>query len=242
VITWFQINLLTYFLLPLALLTVTLAQAQTTFRVGPHVGGRLSTVHFQQADNDYHPKATYRLGWSAGLAGEIGLGHWALQPAVLYEQGGFQSQMLYVNGRFTYDNRDDVRLHYLTIPLRVAYRQRATGQGVQVFAGPYLGLLLGGHYQETSDNVNGGFHAEASGPVSANPNASPSPGLVQQRVDAGMEGGVGYRYQGFLLQASYRLGLRNVNSEEYYGLISFGSTRYQNRAFQTSLTYLFGSK
>jgi hypothetical protein len=176
------------------------------------------------------------------LGGEIGFGHWALQPAVLYEQGGFKSQMLYNNGSTTYDNRDDVQVHYLTIPLHVAYRQQPTGQGVQVFGGPYLGLLLGGSYQETSDNVNGGFHAEASGPVKADPNASSRPGLIQQRVDTGVEGGVGYRYQGFLLQASYRLGLRNVNSEQYYGLISFGSTKYQNCAFQTSLTYLLGSK
>jgi hypothetical protein len=202
----------------------------------------MSTVHFQQVDNGYHPQSSYHPGWNAGLAGEIGCGHWALQPAVLYEQGGFKSQMLYHNGSTTYDNRDDVKVHYLTTPLHVAYRQRATGQGVQVFAGPYLGLLLGGHYQETSESLNGTFRVEASAPVSANPNASSRPGLVQQRVDTGVEGGVGYRYQGFLLQASYRLGLRNVNSEQYYGLISFGSTKYQNRAFQTSLTYLLGSK
>ncbi len=199
------------------------------------------TVHFQQVDNGY-PKSTYCPGWSAGLAGEIGFGHWALQPAVLYEQGGFKSQTLYNNGLFTYDNRDDVRLQYLAIPLHVAYRQRATGQGVQLFAGPYLGLLLGGRYRSTSDNDNDSFHADASAPVSADPNASPAPGLVLQRVDAGLEGGVGYRYQGFLLQAGYRLGLRNVNSDDSYGLISFGSTKYQNRAFQASLTYLFGSK
>lgn len=237
-----NLDSLNYSLLLLSLLTVTAVQAQTTFSVGPHVSGRLSTVHFQPAGNDDYPQATYRPGWSAGLAGEIGFGHWALQPAVLYEQGGFRSQLLYNNGVTTYDNRDDVRLHYLAIPLHVAYRQRATGQGVQVFVGPYLGLLLGGHYQESSANVNGGFYAEASGPVKADPNASPRPGLIQQRVDAGVTGGVGYRYQGFLLQVSYRLGVRNVNSEEYYGLISFGSTKYQNRALQTSLTYLLGSQ
>ncbi|AMJ64326.1 hypothetical protein AXW84_01955 [Hymenobacter sp. PAMC 26628] len=225
----------------MALLTSVLTHAQTTFSVGPRVGGGLFTVHFQQVGNDYS-KSIYRSGWSAGLAGEIGLGHWALQPAVLYEQGGFKSQMLYNNGRSTYDNRDDVRLQYVTIPLHVAYRQRATGQGVQAFAGPYLGLLLGGRYRSTSDNANDGFHAEGSATVSADPNASSAPGLVLQRVDAGLEGGVGYRYQGFLLHAGYRLGLRNVNSDQYYGLISFGSTKYRTRAFQASLTYLFGFK
>ena len=176
------------------------------------------------------------------MAGEIGVEHWALQPAVLYEQAGFKSQMLYDNGFTTYDNRDDVQLRYLAIPLHVAYRQQATGQGMQVFAGPYVGLLLGGQYQETSDNVNGGFHAQASGPVKADPNASPRPGLIQQRVDAGVEGGVGYRYHGLLLQVSYRFGVRNVNSEDYHGLISFGSTKYENRALQTSLTYLLSFK
>lgn len=230
-----------YFLLPLALLTATLAHAQTTFSIGPHVGGSLSTVHFQQVGNGY-PKSTYRPDWNAGLAGEIGCGHWALQPAVLYEQGGFKSQTLYNNGVNTFDNRDDVRLQYLAIPLHVAYRQRTTGQGVQAFAGPYLGLLLGGRYRSTSDNVNGGFHAEASAPVSADPNASAATGLALQRVDAGVEGGLGYRYQGFLLQADYRLGLRNVNLDNSYGLISFGNTKYQNRALQASLTYLLGSK
>ena len=228
-----------HFLLSLALLTATLAHAQTTFSVGPHVGSSLSTVHFQQVNNGY-PKATNRPGWSTGLAGEIGFGHWALQPAVQYEQGGFKSQTLFNNGVNTYDNRDDVRLQYLAVPLHAAYRQQATGQGAQVFAGPYLGLLLGGRYRETSGNVNSSFYAEASAPVSADPNSSPAPGLLLRRVDAGVEGGVGYRYQGFLLQASYRLGLRNVNRDDSYGLISFGNTKYQNRAFQASLTYLFG--
>ena len=73
-----------------------MASAQATFGFGPHVGGNLFTVHFRQVGNGY-PESTYRPGWSAGLTGEIGFGHWALQPAVLYEQGGFKSQTLFNN-------------------------------------------------------------------------------------------------------------------------------------------------
>lgn len=39
----------------------------------------------------------------------------------------------------------EVRANYLLIPLTVARTQHVNGQGLQVFVGPYLGILLGGH-------------------------------------------------------------------------------------------------
>ena len=224
-----------------ALLAPT-AHAQTTFNIGPRVGLNLATYHLGESQPG---TVGSRAGFEAGLVGSAGFGHFALQPALLYSQKGFSfrtmvdvrsaNNMPFSNGELL---RKD-RLNYLTLPLNLAYRQHPDGQGFQVFAGPYLGLLLSGSYDITT-TVNGSPVGSASGRITPVANNAPDLDAYARRFDAGLQGGLGYCYQAWLLELGYSLGLRDITARYTYNGIPVSSAPYYNRAFQLSLAYLLG--
>jgi hypothetical protein len=217
-----------------------------------------ATRRFERDEHSFDP--THRTGWEAGLQGSLQLGHFALQPAILYSQHGFGLEESYgaasLTGVPTVIN-ERYRLNYLTVPLNLAYTSQANGQGWQVFGGAYVGLLLGGSY--SVDNKYAMFPAgyspeQRSGRVVAQdahtttygPNFVNSTNFYSRHLDAGLQAGIGYRIGGALLQLSYSLGLRNLGTTQIY---DYGTSRYtseglayRNRALQASLTYLVGSK
>lgn len=227
-----------------SLLLVGTAHAQATFSVGPRVGLNVATAHF--ADEAPDISHTSRPGLEAGLMGNLQLGRWALQPSVLFSQKGYHKTSpafgLAIYGPVTYD--EIVRLNYLTVPLNVAYSLGHDGQGLQVFGGPYAGLLLGGQY--TFQRHTSGYPAldtELTRKVKPGDTFSDTENQYSQRVDYGLQAGAGYRLGGLLLQASYTLGLRNL-ATEYDGNLTvyYPTPAYYNRGFQVSLSYLLGIK
>lgn len=236
-----------------ALLTglAPVAHAQTTFGLGPLVGGNAASARYGES--------TYpvlgRAGVEAGLQGVVGFGHFALQPALLFSQKGFGATL-----EDEYELGDHktttatYRLNYLTLPLNVAYALQADGRGFQVFAGPYVGLLMGGHYTTTTTHdqaVNALPDTHGSGTVVAR-NAGPASGasndpFYSRPVDAGLQFGVGYRLGHALLHAGYSRGLRNVAADRQETdsvtgqVVTHPLPPYYNRAFQVSLAYLVGS-
>lgn len=231
-------------LLPLlagSLLLMATAHAQTTFSVGPRVGLNVATAHFPD-------KASSRLaGLEAGLAGSLQLGHFAVQPSVLFSQKGYRMQgsLPSFDAPVTYD--ETVRLNYLTLPLNLAYTLGKSGQGLHLFAGPYVGLLVGGNYTQQIHSAGylGGppSDTEYSGKVKAGDVFSYTDNRYSQRVDVGLQAGIGYRLNGWQVQAGYSLGLRDMSAS----FQSYDGTRYReaaryNRAFQLALSYLIGAK
>jgi hypothetical protein len=81
-----------------------------------------------------------------------------------------------------------------------------------------------------------------SGRITPVANDAPDFGSFARRFDAGLQGGVGYRYQALLLELGYSLGLRDVAARYTYNGIPVSSSPYYNRAFQASLSYLFAGK
>jgi len=69
------------------LLLAGTAQAQATFSYGPRVGLNSSSVRFPTTDRD---SPASRLGVEAGLTGTVQLGHFALQPSLLFSQKGYR--------------------------------------------------------------------------------------------------------------------------------------------------------
>jgi hypothetical protein len=132
-------------------LLVATAHAQTTFSVGPKGGLTGAKAHYQ--DNPYPDivtgKASYRPGFEAGLQGVLRWNHWQLQPALLYRRNSFhlagtQADVIGTDGVSPTPYEEDIRLNYLTVPVMLAYTQQGNGRGWQVFAGPYLSVLVGG--------------------------------------------------------------------------------------------------
>lgn len=217
------------------------AHAQTSFSIGPRVGLNLATHHF--AEPGIFDPPQYRPGLEAGVFSAVSRGHFALQGALLYSQKGYKERTSVDirTGTNIYTGTGDLehteRLHYLTLPLALAYTQRNDGQGFQVFAGPFISLFLSGRYTNTTTSQGWPTSTE-SGAITAAPDVAYDYGPFVRRFDAGLQGGLGYRYQQFLFQAGYSLGLRNVSAETF---LTLRAPRY-NRAFQASLSYLLGPK
>lgn len=237
------------------------ARAQRAFRVGPTAGAALSTIHFTDvSDNTTLP---LRGGWLAGATGSYqSAGHWGAQLAVLYTRQGYIERYEY--NAYQYSN--NVRLNYLRVPLQATFSQHAGGQGLQVFAGPYVGVLLGGRH--TYESSSGGSSYTSSAPVevadlhtqpayilydySATSLVAPTRIVApdytgySRRFDVGLQGGVGYRLGNALLQVGYTLGLRNLATTNVYELSTYtyrsAGEPYRTRGLQASLTYLLGPK
>ncbi|RZK93690.1 MAG: PorT family protein [Hymenobacter sp.] len=228
------------FLASSLLLTGT-AHAQATFSFGPRVGITHSSVHGDIQN------MMGRTGVEAGLVGVLQVGHFAFQPAVLYAQRGFTRQETALGSptqRVT-----NTRLDYLSIPLNLAYTQHANGQGFQLFAGPYLGFLLGGRNELTysSSQTTGRVVPTNTHTTIINSFALQVPdyNVYARHLDVGAQAGLGYRLGGAVLQLSYCLGLRDVGAAQQYTLggktYESDTPNYRNHSWQASLSYLLGS-
>ena len=234
------------------LLATTTAQAQATFRIGPKVGYNRSFGGLEYPNNDYLKVTnSSRSGVEAGLVAQVGLSdHWAVQPAILYAQKGFGfvEKAFDAQYNYSYQGEYSFRFDYLTVPVNVVYSQRPSGQGVQVFAGPYAGFLLGGRYTSAQKGGYGNGSTRSSsdeGEVKSGDTYNNRPGeaYVSRGVDAGLQGGLGYGFPGgFQVQASYSQGLRNLGAAYAPGITRQEPPTYRNHAFQFSVAYLFGPK
>jgi len=234
----------------------TAAQAQVTFGIGPKVGYNLVSVRYRDAAAP-DQRAGYRSGLETGLMASIGFGHFAVQPAVLYSQRGFtllQSGTYAPYSPDAYRHDVGVRFDYLLLPLNLAYTQHANGQGAQVFAGVYLGVLAGGRYKATTTyygfnngQATSGDYIERGNVRVGDQATGSSSNLYGRRFDSGVQVGVGYRHHRLLAQASYSLGLRNVDTFNGNALFirnfeSYDGAKYRNQAFQVSVACLVGTK
>jgi hypothetical protein len=215
-------------------LSIEAAQAQTKLNLGPVVGLNIAGTTNNSPSNT---TINYRRGFEAGLQGIIQLGHLAVQPSLRFSQKGLYERYGVDHfSRYTY-----YRLNYLTLPVNLAYSLRQDGQGLQVFAGPYAGLLLGGNYQLTADEPGpfGGI-SYSDGKVAPGEDFSiPAAGSTTRiprrcrRLDVGVQAGLGYRLGNLLVQADFAFGL-----DDLYPLYA----HTYNRTAQASMSYLFSPK
>ena len=224
----------------------SLAHAQTTFAIGPRVGLTLAGASYKGSANDL-PGGTssvaYKAGGEAGLMASVSQGHFALQPALLFTQHRYRiadDHQEFHGPILHYTSQTDYRFDYLTLPINVAYQAKADGQGAQVFAGGYVGMLLGGHTSGSGtvvvDNLPGAPYTTDADIKPGNKFMQNSNDFYSKRFDAGVQAGVGYRYNRFLVQATYRIGLVNVEAANPY---SMNNPTCYNRSVQASLVYLF---
>lgn len=215
-------------------LLASTTRAQVRCSVGPRLGLNLATSHFGEPPEG---RLGYRAGVEAGLLGSVSVGHVALRPALLFSQKGFTQRIPNITTStgtkppVLGEQQISHRLNYLTVPLNVAYAAHPDGQGFQVFAGPYLGLLVDGQ----SD-----YRFTSAGSTVFSQSFDILPDRDARRFDAGLQAGLGYRYQWYLLELTYSLGLRNNAVPQADP--SRDRVPYYNRAVQASITYLFGPK
>jgi hypothetical protein len=242
-------------------LSVSLAQAQTSFRFGPQLGGNLSTATFNSLEQVTTGSSTLNssrmslLGLQVGLAASIGTGPWMIQPALLFSQKGVRQKATatdrYASETLTMTIDATSRVNFLELPVNVVYAFGTDGEGFQVFAGPYVALGVGGKAEIseklTSSDPNSIFNGEVNGSKGfafGNTFAEPDYSSVNdpdfdarvRRLDAGINAGVGYRTGPFQVQLSYAFGLRNAQPD-YPASYQMSNTTGYHRNAQLTATY-----
>lgn len=248
-------------LLTIGCLAATAAHAQVSFSVAPRLGLNVSTVSLN-GSNLYDVQPRFGSGVEAGVLLDARSGNFAVQPSLLFSQKGFKLDETRTqnDGNEVYDinAKATITLNYLQLPINFVYTSGGT-EGFQFFAGPYLGVLLGGStdvslvvkekatgadaYRDSSTGTIKSGDKQPNENTSAigssqNPNSTGKNVLYVRGFDAGLQGGVGYRYKMLQAQASYQIGFSNLVPADAKGQ-DVGYTA-KNRGFTLSVGYLFG--
>ena len=252
------------FLLLGGCLTAGLTQAQSFQGVGLRLGGNLASGTFATVEQatgpgvDYTYQRSSLLGYQVGLAATFGSGHWAVQPALVFTQKGLKQTATAKTsfGGYDYQEKDDfkARIHYLELPLNLVYSFGDDGEGIQVFAGPYLAMGVGGRNTyalelSSSDpdfmgpQSESGTQAFTFGSTFSepDPNSTSNSSVYESRArrfDAGLNFGVGYRRGPMQVQLGYGLGLLNAQPKYPASYQMTDDTGYIRTA-QLTATYYF---
>jgi hypothetical protein len=251
-------NRLTTLALGAALLAgATTASAQTTYRLGLRGGLNRALTTTDPASNQNNLPASERqndksalFAWQAGVVFEARFGKVALQPALLFSQKSnkFRTSS-YSGGVAGYTSREasgTTRTNWLELPLNVVYTLHGD-HGLQVFAGPYVALGVGGRQTGTSTVYLG--PAIDTVPLHFDERVAYGPGTANHRLDAGVNFGVGYRQGPLQVQLSYGLGLANLyqapplllapSTTGYDPSRGFADEKAHSRVAQLTGTYFF---
>ncbi|QJX46989.1 outer membrane beta-barrel protein [Hymenobacter taeanensis] len=212
---------------------------------GVRVGGQLTGM--TAAAPDFRALETRNNYWGgqAGLVFEAALGWLSLQPAIVFTQKGYREKqtgtielqgVTYKNNSLTY-----LRLNYLVVPVNMV----ATVHGVQLLAGPYLGVGLSGHYHDEFDKpMRTSEYYQTYAATSFKRDSEVTFGKVDpyavnafRRLDAGYQVGIGYKLGSWQAQATYSHGVKNVYPSPYIGY----NPQSKNRGFMLDATYFFAN-
>ncbi|QNH63068.1 porin family protein [Hymenobacter sediminicola] len=230
-------------LLASTLLVAAAGTAQAQVTIGPRVGLNLANVQTDVEDgDDFDTKM--KIGAQVGVTLNAQFGNVAFQPSLLFSQKGFkidETETETFNGvTYTATSKADAALNYLDIPLNFVY---TTGgdNGFQIFAGPYVGIGLGGKVKSETSVSGGGqsFSDDGTSTVQfANEEGDDDDKIYFRTLNAGLNGGLGYKAGPFQVQAGYSLGLTNMLPDNDYN----DDSSLKDRTAHFSLTYFFSAK
>jgi hypothetical protein len=135
-----------YLLMTGLLCSVAAVPAKAQFSIGPRIGvNSAKAVLDYESDDEF--KTKMRLDAQAGIQLSAEFGHFAIQPAILYSQKGYDIDYVLNIGVYKTTFVGSAKLNYIEVPLNFVYITGAK-QGLQIFAGPYVEYGLNGEYQE----------------------------------------------------------------------------------------------
>lgn len=246
--------------LAIVLLSVATASAQTTFRLGLRAGANRALTTQDAAGNYSESITTYSTtyaadksaiyAWQVGAVFEVSFGKLSLQPAIIFSQKGelaHTSSNRQYTGYYYFAQSTKTstnRYNWLEMPLNVVYTTHGD-HGLQLFGGPYVALGIGGHKTGTQYANSSGVVGPQSYPIDER--VSYGADTNNQRLDVGVNFGLGYRQGPIQVQLGYGLGLLNLHqpgpptidpgfSPQYHDFN--GDTAY-NRVLQLTGTYFF---
>ncbi len=245
-------------LLAVCLLTGAAANAQIL--VGPVAGAAASTARLDFKEGA-EPKKSMVFGPTAGWMIHIPFGKFAVQPALMYVRKGVELEYNQPSNDSTIGLKASIssQLGYITLPINFVFTS-AGDHGIQVFAGGYAALGVGGKRKVTTkiteDGLSGDttysddvyFSDRAHNPQDelANSEFVANGGFKEQTgyfqtVDYGFQGGLGYLMtNGLQVQAAASMGTRNIFTKSLEEVKPKNSAK--NMSFSLTVAYLFGGK
>lgn len=232
------------------LLSTTSASAQNTFRLGVRGGLNRASTTVDPASNSVGPNSYNRTAdktamhaWQAGLVLEAAFGKFAVQPALLFSQKGEKFDTYVSGGGLSAKTGSTNRYNWLELPINFVYTLHGD-HGLQLFAGPYVAMGVGGRQTGTS--------------YFASPNAFYMPyefdnqitygsDTNNRRFEAGVNFGLGYRQGPVQIQAGFGLGFVNLHRPiptiapgySPMTIYNFYNDDAYNRVAQLTGTYFF---
>lgn len=234
-------------LLIIILLVVTQhVYSQTKF--GLTAGANLSNVHYQLG-NDDELSTKSRSGYMVGFMLEFKLNEKLfLQSGLRYNNIGYEDDLEadLLPGE-SIDGYSKTSLNYADIPIVFAYKEGK----IQFLLGGYVGVGISGEntfdYTQTDPSgsvvVKGDFKVQFDGVKETNfvsaQFSEPSIGI--DRLDYGLNAGIGYQLGAFIVALNYRFGLNNI-SPNVDALNNSVDDDISNRGLGLSLTYVLSKQ
>ncbi|MCC3159186.1 PorT family protein [Hymenobacter sp. 15J16-1T3B] len=245
------------------LLTASAAQAQVYLSAGPTLGVSSSTVSGDMFLG-YYGSAYEKSRLTAPQAGvtfSARLGHFALQPALLYTEKGLltsrdaEGQYSYQSQRYHSHTKYNFSARYLELPVNVVGTLGRDGRGLQLLAGPYVALTLSGtrHFEEYYDEqivvAPGSEHPSFDRHAydqdyRIGKSGDPRSGdLPLHRFDWGANLGAGYALGHWQVQAIYSVSLAgSPPTTPTYNTSTSAHFYTPYRVWQARLSYLIGGQ
>lgn len=228
----------------LLLTTATVQQAQAQLSVGPRFSLQNTWGRHEVAEPYYSTASGHRRGFQAGLLLNIPCSpKVAVQPSLLYSRRFFQVEKRMDNRTGYSELGLAARVNYLELPVNLVYTVGGT-KGLQVFAGPYAALGLGGEATPSEFYFSvweGLGSSETTGLTFARQQGANTRNTTYlRRFDAGVQSGIGYRLGSVQAQLSYSHGFFNRLPRTQDGATAPDKVYHQ--ALQLSVGYLLGGK
>lgn len=181
-----------YLLLVAMVFTTLLVHAQVTWNV--KAGAGLSQAVGLNEEGDSKPKFVYKFGVGAELPLK---GNFMLMPSLEYANKGAKWEHSQAGISAT------INMHYLQIPVQLAYRIPVKASNITLKAGPYFAYAMSGNlkYETIKPNVL----------ISGNDNIDLfDEGCGGKRFDIGIDAGVDIEYHRFVIGMEYELGFMKM--------------------------------
>jgi hypothetical protein len=192
------------------------SNAQVSF--GVKAGLNLANVNQDYKASDEEMATKMGLGYNAGLSVDYGLNDAiSIKSGLEWSVKGYavdlEEEFSDVDGAEV-DGKSTAAVNYIELPINVAYKI----SGLQIFAGPYVGYMIGGKVvDDFTVSVDGTEFISSDGETTL---VGKSDGykaedlgeneMAVNMLDYGLNIGAGYEVGPILISAQYNLGLSNL--------------------------------
>lgn len=195
-------------------------QAQAQVKFGVKAGVNLNNIAQNFDDSDLEMETKMRLAYHVGVVADLGISEmFSIQPGVLFSSKGYSVDLeehLNLPNDAEVEGYNRISLNYVEIPVNAVIRI----SGLEIFAGPYVGIGIGGKQkwdytvtvagadEEVSDDmkIKAFFGEVGEGDLDDDEGA-------YRALDYGVNFGLGYGVGPVVISAGYSLGLGNLTPE-----------------------------